>query len=257
MSDERSSWPVPSRRRRLLAVYLDFLLLGAPIHLALWALRQTMPWIDAGSVPLRLGWFAVIEWLLVARFKWSPGNYALGIVLRPLAPLEGAIEPSAERKEPRVDPDLLARERWWTMLAGVLFVLEAAKLMVRWTEWSRPMPFLGMALGHGPSAGLQLALGVAQAAAGVGVLRLRQQAAAAGFALALFVTASMLASGSLLPDWIAHDVVARRAVQGLPVRDGEIETMQALVPPTMVAVSTIEMVWMMLVWMRARDPGAG
>ena len=252
MSVDLLDWPAPSRRRRLLAVYLDFLLLGAPIHLALWALRQKLPWIDAGSVPLRLGWFAVIEWLLISRLKWSPGNYALGIVLRPLAPLEGAIAPADERKEPRVDPGLLERERWWTVLAGVLFVLDGAKLMVRWTEWSRPMPFLGMALADGPSAATQVVLGVAEAAAGIGVLRLSPAAAAGGVAMAVLVMVSTLMSWALLPDWIAHDVIGRRAVQGLPVREGEVETMQALIPPFMVVVAAIEALWMALVWTRTR-----
>ena len=251
-------WPLASRRRRLLAIYLDYLILGPVFHLAFWAIERSVPAIRSMELPIRLAGFAIIEWVLVDRFKWSPGNYALGIRLRPLSPLETPIEPGATRFAPIVDPRLLAHERWWTLLAGVLFVLDGAKVMVRWTEWARPMPFFGAALEPATSAPIQVVVGAIEFAIGIGVLRLHPLAPPAGIAFHLLLAASTIMSWSLLGDWIAIDLAGRRAAQGRMVRPEEIRNMQAVFPLLAIAVNAIGVLWMALVWpraRRARSPG--
>ena len=251
-------WPHASRRRRLLAIYLDFLLLGPLFHLAFWALDRYIPTIRSLELPLRLTGFAIIEWVMVDRFKWSPGNFALGIRLRPLSPLEAPIEPEAERFVPLVDPRLLAQERWWTILAGVLFVLDGAKVMTRWTQWTRPMPFFGVALDPASSAPVQVLVGAIEFAIGIGVLRLHPLAPPTGIAFHLLLAASTIMSWSLLGNWIAIDLAGRRAAQGRMVGPEEIRNMQVVFPVLAIAVNALAVVWMTLVWprtRRARSPG--
>ena len=113
-----------SRRRLLLAAYLDFCLFGAiwglVLHVAPRPFHQ--PFLDVlAFVPLEL---------LLFRTDRSPGQRMLGIrredpetVVDPGAPQRG-------RHVHLVDPVLLAHENPLTIVLGVLFVNDGAKSLV-------------------------------------------------------------------------------------------------------------------------------
>ena len=241
-------WPAPSRRRLWLALYLDYLVIGGPLEVAVWALEPLLPGVSRASFAIRVAVVAVLELALFGPFDWSPGRRALGIVRQP-HPADGTPE---DRRPLVVDQRLLAAERWWTILLGVLLVLDGTKLLFRWTQWSRPMPFLGMALDGPTSAVFQVMLGIAVCVVGVGVLRLRAHAVMGGFVVTAVVLYSVLSSWALLPDWIAHDVTARRALQGRVPRPGELEFMKAVVPRMTVLFAAVTMGWLGLTLRRAR-----
>ena len=250
-------WPAPSRRRLWLALYLDYLLIGGPLEILLWALDPLVPGLRKSSFLIRVAVVSVLDLALLGRHDWSPGRRALGIVRQSPAP--GAADAPPHRRPLVVDPRLLAAERWWTVLLGVYLVLDGTKLLMRWTLWSRPMPFLGMALDAPTSAVFQVMLGIVGCVVGVGVLRLRARVVVVGVVLMGLVMLSTIASWSLLPEWITHEVAARREVTGRVGRPGEVEFMKALVPVGTVVASVLTMAWLGLVLRRARrmepEPG--
>ena len=62
---------------------------------------------------------------------------------------------------------------------------------------------------------------------------------------------SAFLSRDLLPGWVEAYVHARRAYQGLPVRPGEVERMQAFVP-WLPIIPLVLLAWGVVVFLRAR-----
>ncbi|HET9252412.1 MAG TPA: hypothetical protein VFP58_09860 [Candidatus Eisenbacteria bacterium] len=244
------SWTPASRRRRWLSVYVDYLLLGAPIAVILWAISGLLPGIRTIWLPLQILLFLLIEALLLKSVRWSPGQRALGIeTFR--APWE-PIEPGDPKGVPVVNPWLLRNERWWTILPGILMVLDGAKLLVRWTEWSRTMPFFGVLLEGGAAAAFQVGLGLLEIAAGVALLRLRRWAAWAGAAYAAVILTSFTTSGPVIPEYVEREAMARRTAQGREVREEEIRFLRGFVPAATVATGVISLLWMGAIASRIR-----
>lgn len=113
---------------------------------------------------------------------------------------------------------------------GVYAYLEATKQFVRWTLMDRPMPFMGAIPEGVQQIGLSLAFGAVFMITGILLLRLHQFGKWIGLGLTGVLIASNLVSWPVYPEAIKRMVEARRAVQGLPVREGEIEMMQAFFP---------------------------
>lgn len=109
----------PSRKRQLLALYVDYPVFSAVYQPVAWALRSMAPldnWFVALAVFLGL---RVAAWALKLVM---PGQWALGIHGGQVA---------------TVEPHILQRERWWTATVGTLLVLEGSKNVVRWTQGRR------------------------------------------------------------------------------------------------------------------------
>jgi hypothetical protein len=244
-----SSTPA-SRRRRLLAVYVDYLLVCIPIALVLWVVSGAFPWIRKLELPIKILLFLMVEVLLLKLVKWSPGQKALGI--ETLSPSWAPIEPEAPKGAPVVDPWLLRNERWWTILPGVLLVLDGAKLLVRWTEWARTMPFFGVLLDGGSAVAFQIALGVLETGTGLGVLLLRRWAAWAGTAYAVVVLTSFATSAAVLPEHVERETRSRRAAMGREARPEEIRFAQSFVPTATIATSVGMLAWMGVIALRIR-----
>ena len=232
----RASW-----QRRLLACFLDYLLFGVPWALVVWSLGKTLP--STLSFLIGLAVFMGLEALLL-QVGWSPGHWLLGIrrvvVADPLAA-------SGTRSSWIVDPWLKSNEKWWTMLFGVLAILDGAKSLVRWSMWTPPIPFLGFQLDEATSAWVLVALGVFECAIGWAALRLRQELLPVGLTYYVLTIGSTLLSWRLWPAWVEKYTLARRAYQGLPLRDGEVELMQRLIPGSMVVGGILLGLWMLLV----------
>ena len=236
-----SRWPFASRRRLLLAIYLDYLLFGAPWTIATAALEQFWPGMKRLSFPLEVGFFLALEALLMARVRWSPGQYCLGIVTSersPFAPIGPGEKPAY-----LVNPWLLAHERWWTILLGVLVILDGAKAVTRWTRWHSPVPFMGVHLPFEASVACMVLFGLAEVWIGVAALRLMPVVRPLGLAVFGLLAASTVMSWGLMPDWIERYVVARRAAMGMTPRPREIEVLQALIPIGNLAAAVVAAIW--------------
>jgi hypothetical protein len=246
---EKPDYPRASSRRLVLAVYLDYLLFGVAWTVALWTLAQFAPSSPEGPFWLKLLIFAVGEFLLLRTIHWSPGHALL------------SIEPRSDRAQGVanvfvVNPTVLQRERWWTVLLGVLLILDGAKVMVRWIDFSPPLPLFGVALSAGVAVGLALLIGLGQIGVGVGILQHRIALITFGLFLYGFQILSAVFSWPRLPDWAARVVEARRAFQGLDVRDGEVELAQSVLPVIAVGVPLLVILWLWAIAARIQRPAA-
>lgn len=229
-----------SKKRLLLALYIDSVLFGA-----LWALGVHF------LEPLGRYWFleyvafVVFETALLHWFG-SPGRYALSIfsVARP--------EWQSAGIKNGVDSRIWTSENWLTILLGVLFILDGAKSMVRWTAWNPPLPLLS----HEVSASVNILVGTLWMLAGVLVLRLR----VSGVWLAITLGISELAFiGTTWRAWdgYAREMTTRRAAfLGQPVDPARIEFAQALIPEILVATIVLELAALGFLLWKFRAAGA-
>jgi hypothetical protein len=222
----------PSRKRHLLALYIDYLVFTAVYQPVAWALRSMAPvdnWVVALAVFLGL---RGVAWALKLVM---PGQWALGIRAGEVA---------------TVEPYILERERWWTATAGTLLVLEGSKNVVRWTQGLPVEPLLGLASPEWMATTAITILGGLNVAAGLLVLRARSAGAVIGIGV---LGAEALAAMIYREDfrqWAGQAVVARRELQGLPVREGEVEMMQSLTATVLPAVVTVGLIWLLVVAVR-------
>lgn len=213
-----------SLKRLLLAVYIDFLVYASVLHVPSWLASRSLDF-DASFLTWAL--FIAVEAVVWLAGRGSIGRWALGIGPRPDLAVDGV---------------LMTRERWWTMLAGVLLVLEGSKNLVRWTEGLPIAPFLGPDTPQWMAASMISTIGLLNICAGLAVLRAYWIGAAAGAVFCLLEVAGVLANRGAFEQWAAENVLARRALQGLPVRPDEVEVMQMLtvdVMPSAMAVGAL------------------
>lgn len=217
-----------SKKRRLLALYLDFIL-----FMSVWGLadhfitRQfAMPlWAAVAA-------FTVIRATTHKRLR-SPGDMMLSI-----------------GRDGSVDARVHGQESWLTMLLGTLFVLEGTKQLVRWTQIPVPEPFFGFMPDSGVQALIDLAAGMLFIAVGWLIFKLQRSGLVLGIASAAGTIVSCLLSWSLWDATIAKMVVARRQAQGLPVGRHEIETMQAIMPEGIVLLTAVLLLMMAYAYRR-------
>ena len=224
----------PSRKRQLLALYLDYLVFTAVYQPVAWVLRSMAPaenWLVVLAVFLGLRWVA---WALKLVM---PGQWALGIHGGQVA---------------TVEPPILERERWWTVLAGTLLVLEGSKNVVRWTQGLPVEPLLGLASPEWLATTAITILGGLNIAAGLLVLRTRSAGAAFGIAVLGAEVVAAIIHREDFRQWAGEAVIARRALQGLPVREGEVEMMQSLTATVLPLVIAVGVIWLLAVAVRFR-----
>ena len=224
---------------RLAAFYLDFLLISALLHIGFYA---------AGGVVSSLGAASGIEispWLLIttlalfftvflAQSGLSPGRFSLALL------------------KDRAETSKLPRMAWINLLVGILLFLDATKLLVRWTQMDRPMPFMGSIPEGNTQVVIGVSVGIAFLIAAVLLLRLTALGKWLSAIVLAGAAASVAISWDLYPEAIERMVQARRKLQGIPVREGEIEAMQAYLP-TFALVTTSLMLLLVLFSYVQRD----
>jgi hypothetical protein len=132
-----------------------------------------------------------------------------------------------------------SNESLLTLALGVLYVVDGAKSVVRWTMWSPPQPFFGAQLGPSAGAALAVAEGVLYLVVGALVLRLHRWApAVVAVTSALFITSAAV-SWRLWDEYVVQHVHARRAYQGGVVRPGEVAFIQALMPEGVIILGVL------------------
>jgi hypothetical protein len=219
-----------SSKRNLLALYLDFVLFSAIFTPAAWLIKRAggpeiapmMSYVLFGLV-----WIGFLRALGV-----SPGRWAIGISRGPEAVVDGSI---------------LDRETWWTMLAGTLLVLEGSKNLVRWTQGLPPPPLLGEAGPEAAAFATVCVIGLANVAAGIQTLRTNPLGAFVGAGIVALESAATILNRQAFRDWAEGSVTARRALQGIPVRHGEVEFMQDVASMYLPIGLALGVVWLVAV----------
>ena len=229
-----------SRKRILLALYLDYLVLSPVLAVGLY---------------LSTGQFEVPTWqelivlsiyeAILYRVTDSPGFRLLSIrkAGRSMHP-EGQLPVAVDTL--LVDSQIYFHEHWQTMLIGLLFVAEGSKQMVRWAMWIPPLPLFGIATNQTTFAAYSMVLGSLLMFTGYMIMRLKRVGFWLGIGIAALMAVSTVMSWNQW-DGIARELlIRRRAFQGLPVRSGEVEFMQALLPEALVAFLLLTIVVMFL-----------
>lgn len=134
-----------------------------------------------------------------------------------------------------------------------MLILSGTKQLVRWTQIYVPQPMFGLIPDDLIQILFRLMFGTASILAGYWFLKLNIK----GFYLAISTAVVMLISYALswnLWDPIVEKMVSvRRDFQGLPVREGEIEFMQALFPEGMMVASVISIFLMLITYKKFRE----
>lgn len=209
-----------SKKRLLLAVYIDFLLytVAATLLVHFTALD------GAGVTLAKVLVFLVLE-AIFFKTNLSPGRNFLSIYHDTL-PIEGI-----PTKVTLVNPKIYSKETAYTIFFGVIFVLEGTKAAVRWIDSVSITSFLfGFAAGKEYIVGLSIVWAMLFVLLGYFFLKLKKE----GFWLAIFL--AVAGSALLFTSWNSWDEIARElvinrnALRGHSPREGEIEFVQAVFP---------------------------
>jgi hypothetical protein len=225
-----SDYIIPaSRKRILLAIYLDYLVLSPFLILGLY--------LTTGQFDLPT-WQEMLTFLiyeaLLYRLTDSPGFCLLSIrkagrSMHPQGQLPVAVDTLL------VDSQVYFHEHWQTILIGLLFVVEGSKQMVRWAMWTPPLPVFGIATTQASFAVYSMVLGGMLMYTGYMFLRLKRVGFWLGLGIATSTAVSTVMSWKQW-DGIARELlIRRRAFQGLPVRSEEVEFLQVILPEALVA----------------------
>lgn len=225
-----SEYIIPASRKRIfLALYLDYLVLSP--FLALTVYLTT----DQFDIPT---WQELIALLIYEAILYqvtdSPGFRLLSIrkagrSMHPQGQLPVAVDTLL------VDSQIYLHEHWQTILIGVMFLAEGSKQLVRWAMWTPPLPVFGIATNQVSFAAYSMVLGGMLMYTGYMFLRLKRAAFWLGLAIAASTAVSTVMSWNQW-DGIARELlIRRRSFQGLPVRSGEVEFLQAILPEALLA----------------------
>lgn len=206
-----------SRQRRSLVFVVDALFISIPITIAAAVIAGLLP---SFGLPAVFKWLVVVVLVaLTTRRRWySPGAQLLGLVY------------DSDRGEFRVRRDVFERQSRYTLFVATLFLYLGSYRVSQWSMYGLPPPLFGETPSRAAtllatffSAGLTIAVAVY-------VFRGHLRALWLGMPLCAVTLTSIHLSKPVMADWIAQTVVARRKLQGLDVRPGEIEKMQDVLP---------------------------
>lgn len=185
--------------RKLLALFLDyrfFVVLYEPLRFLIGrsAELEVPPWV---------GWviFAAARGLLVESIQTSPGRWCLGILPGPHFP---------------VDLWIAARERRWTVPAGIILMSEGSKGLIAWTRDLPPPPYLGDDAPAWVLHALVAAAGLLNLSAGARVLRTHALGAWIGAAVAGVEAMATLGHTAEMERWGARMSTLQRELRELP-----------------------------------------
>ncbi len=207
-----------SRKRLALSWYIDFL-----FFMSLWSLLAYFL-SPAAGLPFWLPYAVfVVTRAVLSRFTGSVGYVCLSI----------------DRHNMQVNEIILSRESWLSILLGVLLILEGTKQLVRWTQLFVSQP----AFGFFPDETMQIVIHVVTGGllilAGYWILKLDIRGLVLGAGVMLLNILSDVLSWTLWDPVIEEMVIRRREFQGVPVRDGEVEMMQLLMPEGMMVFAAV------------------
>jgi hypothetical protein len=248
-------WLPASRKRRLLAVYLDFIIFGVAWAFVRMALYALLPELRALDLPLRILAFALVEAILYKLFSWSPGNWLLSVQYVDMRVLLRDYMRKPGKKAAIVDAEVKQGESWLTLLTGVMLMNEGLKSIVRWTMWTPAVPLFGYETGPELSAVCLMAMGFVECSIAFLIFKLRKFAFLTSMVYFSGVLASVALSWNLWDPWVEEMVYRRRAYQGIPVREGEVEFMQTMTPELFLTAIALYVILLFLIRKRlSRKP---
>ncbi len=197
---------------RFLALYIDFIVIGTFVTLGNYVVGLGMGYIPG----IGNNWYVEIG----ASAGLTALARMLGLSLGE-ALLDHALdETEAERP----------RRLWPNLVLGTFLMLDGLKLMVRWSQLDVAVPVFGMVETTVLKVIVLVAMGAISVVAGamlLAFLSFSRMAAAGSLVLSAL---SLAISWPVLNEAIARVHIVRREAQGLPIREGEIETVQAMMP---------------------------
>lgn len=234
LTPESESVVPASRARLILSVYLDFVVFSVVwAFLDYFVVRPSPDW-QRLSTPGKFVTFAILELLLHRVIRWSPGQWLLSIRLLEYRDLSLPIESSARRDVPFVSTHIKDSENWFTILTAALVLLEGTKGLVRWTMWTPPTPMFGAFVDAGAWPFVAMTGGAIECLIAYLLFRTRPVALVPAILYFITMLVSIVMSWNLWDTWVAESVRRRRAYQGIPLREREIEQAQALTPEIVV-----------------------
>ena len=213
---------------RLLALYIDFIVIGTFVALGNYVAGIALGYVSGiGS-----DWYAEI---------------GIAAALTALARALGLSMGEALLGHAIDEIDSGAPHRLWpNLVLGTFLILDGLKMMIRWSQLDVVIPVFGMIDTTALKVIILIAMGIFSFVAGAMVLAFmpRARLAAAG-SLALSAL-SLAASWPVLGEAIAQVQVARRQAQGLPLREGEIEVVQSLLPAVSAGILAMAIILLLL-----------
>ena len=217
--------------RKILSWFVDYLFFSVAWALLTFVTGQIL---QTGDFLLSLVVFVVLRGIL-GQIMPTPGRLLL------------SIDEAGD-----VDPGIKAHENWLTLTLGVVILLSGCKQLVRWTQIDAVWPYFGVIPGPTLHVAISVILGLASMIAGGLILKLRRAGQWLGLLLGMTYLVSAVLSWRLWDDLVAQQVHARRDAQGLAVRPGEVEFMQALFPEAYIALTAAIIVLLLVPTTRFR-----
>lgn len=240
-------WRFASRKRLLLAVYLDFIIFGVVWAYAQEPLFSYLPQLKQVGFLMKFATFTLSEVLLYKIVRWNPGNYLLSIKYLDVRTVTGAHFVLPGRRVAVVDARIKETESWLTIIVAVLFINEGLKSLVRWSMWTPPVPLFGFETDAVTSALSLIAVGVVECYIAFLIFKLRRPAFTAGVLYVGVSLVSTMLSWRHWDPWVEEMVFRRRAYMGMEVRSGEVEFMQRLAPEGLIAALIIYFTLLLLI----------
>lgn len=197
---------------RLLALYIDFIVIGTFVTLGNYALGQAMGYISG----IGNDWYVEIG--------ASAGLTALARMLG-LSLGEALLDHALDEADSEAPGRL-----WPNLVLGTFLMLDGLKLMVRWSQLDVAVPVFGMVETTALKVIVLVAMGAVSVVAGAMLLAFRPMSRLAAAGSLALSALSLAISWPVLDAAIARVQIARREAQGLPVREGEVEAIQAMLP---------------------------
>lgn len=224
-----------SKKRLFLSWYIDFI-----FFMTLWGLLSYFLSLDS-TFPF---WAPYLLFMII---RASYGKYISSI---------GYVFLGIDNESKTVKPNIFEQENWLTILLGVLFIGEGAKHLVRWTQMFVSQPFFGFFPDEITQVVIHIIFGAFFILAGYWFLKLNIKGLYLGVSVAILNIASDALSWNLWDPVVEKMTVARREVQGIPVREGEVEFMQALFPEGMLVAGGIAIIAMLFTYKRFKNAKA-
>lgn len=231
---DRKAWTPASRKRVFLALYIDYLIVGASWVLVQYLIQHFVP--PVGALPSYGRWvlFGLFE-LLVFSFR-VPSVGATVLSMKQFSyGVTNDAGLSVRGKLWFVDSWIKKHESWLSMIVAFLFVSDGVKAAVRWTMWNPPLPVFGMTVGDMWTPVVYVTIGAAQIGAGYLLFKLNVRAFKIALPYLGAVAVSALLSWDLWDPFIAGMMERRRASLGLPEDVKRVLVMQAIMPEAMLA----------------------
>lgn len=213
---------------RLLALYIDFIVIGTFVTLGNYAFGVAMGYIPG----IGNHWYVEIG--------VSAGLTALARMLG-LSLGEALLEYALD------EADFQRRGRLWpNLVLGTFLMLDGLKLMVRWSQLDVAVPVFGLVETTTLKVIILVAMGLVSVVAGAMLLAFQPMSRLAAAGSLALSALSLAMSWPVLEEAIERVQVARREAQGLPIREGEIESMQAMLPFLSVGLLAVGIVLLLL-----------